>query len=201
MRIRTIVAGTAALALLAGCDASGGTTGTPTEAPQPTSGSNGAAAPKIQNPLDLAAFEADPCSTVTPAQVEAFGLTGITGRVNTSAPGPACAWVGSNTPAKMAPSVGILPEDTNLSTILPKKDTTYQVFEQLPDIQGYPSYIALSVDQRADGNCSVLTGVSDTKAILFTFQSEEGSPKFSDPCAAATEFADLAVTTIKAGAK
>ncbi|MFD9703836.1 DUF3558 domain-containing protein [Lentzea sp. NPDC059081] len=202
MRIRTIVAGTAALALLAGCDTSGGgTTGTPTSASQPTSGTDSGGAPKIQNPLNLAAFEADPCSTVTPAQVQSFGLPGVTGKVNTTAPGPACNWLGSSTPAKMAPSVGILPEGTNLSTILPKKDTTYQVFESLPDIQGYPSYVALSVDQRKEGNCSVLTGVSDAKAILFTFQSDEGSPKFADPCGAATEFATLAITTIKAGAK
>jgi hypothetical protein len=101
----------------------------------------------------------------------------------------------------MAPAVGILPEGTNLSTILPNKDTTYQVFEELPAIQGYPAYIALAVDQRSRGNCSVLTGVSDTKAILFTFQSDKGSPRYADPCAAATEFADLAITTIKAGAK
>jgi hypothetical protein len=201
LRIRSIVAGTAALALLVGCSTSGGTTGTPTKAPQPTSDSNGAGAPKIQNPLDTKAFEAAPCSAVTPAQVEAFGLPGVNGRVNTTAPGAACAWLGSSTPGKMAPSLAILPEGTNLGTILPNKDATYQVFETLPEIQGYPAYIALAVDQRGGGGCSVLTGVSDTKAILFTFQSDKGSPKYADPCGAATEFANLAITTIKAGAK
>jgi hypothetical protein len=200
LRIRTIVAGTAALALLAGCGTSGGgTTGSPTNAPQPTSDSAGT--PKIPNPLDLKAFEADPCSTVTPAQVQAFGLPGVSGKVNTTSPGPACSWLGKSTPAKMAPAVGILPEGTNLSTILPSKGTTYEVFETLPEIQGYPAYLALVSDQRSGGNCSVLTGVSDTKAILFSFQSDKGSPKYADPCGAATEFANLAITTIKAGAK
>ncbi|HEX8865294.1 MAG TPA: DUF3558 domain-containing protein [Lentzea sp.] len=202
MRIRIIVAGTAALALLAGCGTgNGGTTGTPTTATQPTSDSNSAGTPKIQNPLDLKTFEADPCKTVTPAQVEAFGLPGVSGKVNTTSPGPSCSWLGSSTPAKMAPAVSIFPEGTNLSTILPNKDTTYEKFEQLPDIQGYPSYMALVSDQRSGGNCSVLTGVSDTKAILTSFQSDKGSPKYADPCAAATEFATLAITTIKAGAK
>lgn len=202
MRIRTIVVGTAALALLAGCNPSGGgTTDTPTNAPQPTSDSNSAGAPKIQNPLDVKAAEADPCGVVTSAQLQAFGLPGVAGRVNSNELGPACMWLGASTPAKMAPGIAFLPDDTNLSTILPNKDTTYEKFEQLPDIQGYPSYMALVSDQRSGGNCSVLTGVSDTKAILVTFQSDKGSPRYADPCAAATEFATLAVTTIKAGAK
>jgi hypothetical protein len=202
LRIRTIVVGTATLALLAGCSTSGGgTTGSPTSAPPPTSGSNSAGAPKIQNPLNVKAFEADPCSAVTAAQVQAFGLPGVNGRVNTNDLGPACVWLGSSTPAKMAPGIAFLPEGTNLSTILPNKDTTYEKFEQLPDIQGYPAYMALVSDQRNGGGCSVLTGVSDTKAILFTFLSDKGSPKYADPCAAATEFANLAITTIKAGAK
>lgn len=201
LRIRTIVAGTAALALLAGCGTGGGTTGTPTNATQPTSTGNAGGAPKVQNPLDVKAFEADPCSAVTAAQVQAFGLPGVSGRVNTSEVGPACVWLGSSTPGKMAPGIGFLPEGTNLSTILPGKDSTYQVFETLPDIQGYPAYMALAVDHRKDGNCSVLVGVSDEKAILTTFQSDVGSPKYADPCAAATEFTTLAITTIKAGVK
>ncbi|HUQ59273.1 DUF3558 domain-containing protein [Lentzea sp.] len=201
MRIRTIVAGTAALALMAGCGTGGGTTGTPTTETQPTSTSSDGAAPKIQNPLDVKAFEAAPCSTVTAAQLQAFGLAGVNGRVNTTAPGSACAWLGSSTPAKMSPGVGILPDGTNLSTILPSKDTKYQVFEEQPGIQGYPAYVALVADQRKGGNCSVLVGVSDTKAVLVSFQSDQGSPKFADPCGAVTEFADLAITTIKAGAK
>lgn len=201
MRIRTIVVGTAAFALLTGCSTGGGTTGTPTTATTQTSASDSGGAPKVQNPLDVKAFEADPCSTVTAAQVQAFGLPGVTGRVNNTDLGAGCAWLGSSTPARMAPAVAFLPEDTNISTILPNKDTTYEKFEQLPDIQGYPTYMALVSDQRSGGGCSVLTGVSDKKAILFTFQSDKGSPKYADPCAAATEFADLAITTIKAGAK
>ncbi len=203
MRIRTIVAGTAALALLAGCGTSGGgTTGTPTTTEtQPTSGGNSAGAPKIQNPLDVKAFDADPCSTVTPAQVQAFGLPGVNGRVNSTEAGAACVWLGASTAAKMAPGAGILREGTNLSTILPKKDVTYQVFEEQPAVQGYPAYLALVADQRKDGGCDLLVGVSDERAMFFTFSSFDGSPRYADPCAAVTEFANLAITTIKAGAK
>ncbi|MDX8033067.1 DUF3558 domain-containing protein [Lentzea sp. BCCO 10_0856] len=201
MRIRTIVVGAAAFALLAGCGSGGGTTGTPTNGTQPTSTSNSGGAPKVQNPLDVKAFEADPCSAVTAAQIQAFGLPGVSGKVNTTSPGPACTWLGASTAGKMTPGLGILPEGTNLSTILPNKDATYQVFESQPEVQGYPAYLALAVDQRKDGGCEVLVGVSDEKAILFTFSSFNGSPKFADPCGAVTEFANLAMTTIKAGAK
>ncbi len=201
MRIRTIVAGTAALALLAGCGGSGGTTGTPTTGTQPTGTGTGGAAPKIGNPLDVKAFEADPCSAVTPAQVQAFGLPGVSGRTNPGAVGTACIWLGTSTPAKMSPGIAILPDGTSLSSVIAKKDSTYQVFEQLPDIQGYPAYIALVSDGRASGSCELLVGVSDSRTIGSTFQSSTGSPKFADPCGAATEFASLAITTIKAGAK
>ncbi|SMD24150.1 DUF3558 domain-containing protein [Lentzea albidocapillata] len=201
MRIRTIVAGTAAVALLAGCGDSGGTTGMPTTATQSTSADDSGGAPKIESPLDVKAFEAAPCNTVTPAQVEAFGLPGVTGRVNSNELGAACIWLGASTPAKMAPGIAFLPEGTNLSTILPNKANIYAAFESQPAIQGYPTYIALVSDARTNGDCALLVGVSDVKAVTFTFQSNQGSPKFADPCAGITEFANLAITTMKAGAK
>ena len=190
-----------ALALLAGCGTGGGTTGTPTTATQPTSAGNSDGPPKIQNPLDVKAFEADPCSMVTPAQVEAFGLPGVAGKVNTLSPGAACSWLGNSTPARMSPGAAILPDGTNLASIYPNRDTAYRAFEPQPAIQGYPAFIALVADSRKEGNCSLLVGVSDEKALSVTFQSDEGSPKYADPCGAATEFANLVITTIKAGAK
>ncbi|SFR29261.1 Protein of unknown function [Lentzea waywayandensis] len=201
MRIRSIVVGTAALALLAGCGESGGTTGTPTTATQSSSTGDSGGAPKIENPLDVKAFEAAPCSMVTPAQAQAFGLPGVNGRVNTTSPGASCVWLGSSTPAKMAPGVTILPEGTNLSTILPNATTTYETFETQPAVQGYPAYLALVADSRKDGFCTLLVGVSSEKALNISFQSDQGSPKYADPCAAVTEFANLVITTIKAGAK
>ena len=156
----------------------------------------------MQNPLDVKAFEANPCSTVTPAQVEAYGLPGVAGRVNTGSPGAACSWLGASTPAKAAPALTILPEGTNLDSIYSNKDNgTYAVFEVLPAIQGYPAVLTLAVDQRSSGDCTIVVGVSDEKAILFTFQSVKGSSRLADPCGSVIEFANLAITTIKAGAK
>ncbi|MET9232168.1 DUF3558 domain-containing protein [Lentzea sp. NPDC003310] len=201
MRIRTIVAGIAALALLAGCGESGGTTGTPTTTTQSSATDTGSGAPKIENPLDVHAFETNACGALTPAQLEAYGLPGITGRVNNTAAGGGCIWLGTNTPAKMSPGYSFLPEGTNISTILANKDTTYEAFEQLPAVQGYPTYMALVADNRKDGYCTAVMGVSNEKAMLFSFQSSAGSPKAADPCGAVTEFANLVITTIKAGAK
>lgn len=201
MRIRSVVVGLAALALLAGCGGSGGTTGTPTTVSEPTSTGNGGGAPEVENPLDVKAFEADPCSTVTPAQVQAFGLAGVTGKVNTAAPGAACVWLGASTPAKMSPGLGILPDGTNLGTVLQTKDTAFQTFESQPAIQGYPTYLTLVADTRKNGDCALLVAVSEEKAVTFTIQATQGSSRFADPCAAITEFANLAITTLKAGVK
>jgi hypothetical protein len=201
LRIRNIAAGIAALALLTGCGTGGGTTGTPTNATQPTtSAGNSGGAPKVSNPLDLAAVEAAPCNAVTAAQLTAYGLPGVTGSVNTGAPGPACQWSGTFTAAEMSVGMVVLPSGTSLNSIYAKKDT-YPVFEERPAIQGHPMAVALVVDQRKEGNCEIVVGASDQRAITFTFLSDEKSKYFADPCAGVTEFANLAITTIKAGAK
>ena len=202
LRIRNIVAGTAALVLLAGCGTGGGTTGTPTNAPQPTSTSagNSGGAPKVSNPLDLGAVEAAPCNAVTAAQLTAYGLPGVSGSVNTGAPGPACQWSGTFTAAEMSLGMVVLPSGTSLNSIYAKKDK-YPVFEERPAVQGYPVAVALIVDQRKEGNCEIVVGASDERAITFTFLSDEKSKYFADPCAGATEFANLAITTIKAGVR
>ncbi|MFD5827354.1 DUF3558 domain-containing protein [Lentzea sp. NPDC060358] len=202
MRIRNIVVGAAAVALLAGCDTGGGATGTPTNTTPPPSSSAGGGAPEVRNPLDLSAVEAAPCSALTPAQVESFGLPGVAGKVNTSSPGASCIWLGASTPAKVAPALTVLPGGTNLDSVYRNKDNgTYAVFEPMADVQGYPAVLTLATDERSKGNCEIVVGATADKAILFTIQAVTGSPKFADPCGAVTEFATLAVTTIKAGAK
>ncbi|MEV6244027.1 DUF3558 domain-containing protein [Lentzea sp. NPDC051838] len=200
MRIRTIVAGTAALALLAGCSTGNGTTGTPTNATQPTSTSQGGGAPKVSNPLNLTAAEGAPCNVVTAAQLTAYGLPGVTGSPNSSALGAACQWSGSLTAAEMSVGMSILPAGTTLDSQYAKKDT-FGVFEERPAIQGYPAIVSLLSDRRKEGNCELTVGASDERAILFTFLSDEKSKYFADPCAGVTEFANQAITTIKAGVK
>lgn len=74
------------------------------------------------------------------------------------------------------------------------------MFEERPAIQGHPVVVALVADQRNEGNCEIVVGASDERAITFTFLSDEKSKYFADPCAGVTEFANLAITTIKAGA-
>ena len=200
LRIRTIVVGAAAFVLLTGCGTGGGTTGTPTNAPQPTSAGNGGGVPKVSNPLTLTAAEAAPCNVVTATQLTAYGLPGVVGSVNSGAPGPACKWSGALTAADMSTGMVILPEGTSLKTTYDTK-SSYAFFEERPAIQGYPTVVALLADQRKEGSCDIVVGASDNRSILFTFLSDEKSKYFADPCAGVTEFANLAITTIKAGAK
>jgi hypothetical protein len=100
----------------------------------------------------------------------------------------------------MSTGMVILPAGSSLETTYAKKDS-YGFFEERPAIQGYPVVVALLADQRKEGSCDIFVGASDDRAILFTFLSDEKSKYFADPCAGATEFANLAITTIKAGAK
>ncbi|MGH3949748.1 MAG: DUF3558 family protein, partial [Pseudonocardiaceae bacterium] len=65
----TLAAGLAAATLLAGCSSE--TSGAPQAGGQPPSDSGlpHSGAPKVENPIDTKAFEADPCSMITSQQL------------------------------------------------------------------------------------------------------------------------------------
>ncbi|MGW4214053.1 DUF3558 domain-containing protein [Lentzea sp. NPDC004789] len=204
MRIRTTAIGiAAALAVLAGCGG-GGTTGTPTQTPSSTPASSGDTtpngAPKVKTPLAYERSEADPCSVVTAAQLEALGLPGIKGEPNPGAPGKACIWLGSKTPSKASPSVVFLQGVEGLDALYGAK-ANMELWEPQPPVQGYPAVLNSAADLRKSGQCSLDVGVTDKQVLSFLIQIDKGGTRYSEPCAAVTDFANQVITTIKAGAK
>ncbi|MFC3896255.1 DUF3558 domain-containing protein [Lentzea rhizosphaerae] len=204
MRIRTTVIGiAAALAVLSGCTG-GGTTGTPTQTSTNTSSSSGDTtpngAPRVKTPLAYERFEADPCSVVTAAQLEALGLPGIKGELNPSAPGKSCIWHGSKTPSKATPGIVFLQGVEGLDALYGAK-ANMELWEPQPPIQGFPAVLNSAADLRASGNCSLDVGITDKQVLSFLIQTDKGGTRYSEPCAAVTDFANQVITTIKAGAK
>lgn len=203
MRTRTTAIGiAAALAVLAGCGG-GGTTGTPTQTPSSTSSSgdttpNGA--PKVKTPLAYERFEADPCSVLTAAQLETLGLPGIKGEVNPGTPGKSCIWLGSKTPSKATPSVVFLQGVEGLDALYGAK-ANMELWEPQPPVQGYPAVLNSAADLRKSGQCSLDVGVTDKQVLSFLIQTDKGGTRYSEPCAAVTDFANQVITTMKAGAK
>lgn len=206
MRIRITAIVVAALVVLAGCGGGGGTTGTPTGSSSSTSNSAGSGdttpngAPKVKTPLVYESFAADPCSVMKAAQLEAVGLPGIKGEVNSSAPGKACIWLGSSTPSRATAGVVFLQGVDGLNALYGTKDMM-ELWEPQPPVQGYPAVLNSAADLRSSGNCSLDVGITDTQVLSFTMQINKGGTRFAEPCAAATDFANQVITTIKAGAK
>jgi hypothetical protein len=206
LRIRSIAAVTVIAVLLAAGCGGGGTPSTTT--PTPTSQSDGAGngdttpngAPKVKSPLAWESFKAAPCTVITTDQLAAIGVPGVTGKVNPSAPGPACIWQGEVTSSRITPGVGFPEGGEGLDTVYQRK-STYQLFEAQPDVQGYPALLASNADLRTSGDCALVVGITDSQIAAFSVQMGNKAPRYSDPCGLLTEIANQVITNIKAGAK
>lgn len=206
LRIRGIAVGViSAITVLfaAGCGG-GGTTNTTTPTSTSQSAGNGATtahgAPKVKSPLAWESFKAAPCSVITTEQLKTIGVPGVTGKVNPSAPGPACIWQGDVTSSRVTPGVGFPEGGEGLDTVYERK-STYQLFEPQPDVQGYPALLASNADLRTSGDCALVVGITDSQIASFTVQMGNKAPRYADPCGLLTEIANQVITNIKAGAK
>ncbi|WP_370947191.1 DUF3558 domain-containing protein [Amycolatopsis sp. cg5] len=187
------------LLVLTGCTqqapgtASGVLTPSSTAAGSPTpSGDEVKAPPVKKTPLDVAKFVADPCVSLTEQQLQGMGST-APGSRNDLSPAVACHFkLGGEATA----GVGFLPTITSGLTQEYQKNATgwYKTgYFEPTEIEGYPAVQANIADQRADGNCGVLVGVSDQSYFSVYLQGPAGK----DACKAATNVAKAVLETIK----
>jgi hypothetical protein len=179
---------------LAGCTAGAGS-----PIPSPTSTTtesvNLNGAPHVANPLDTVKMQANPCASVTSAQLDQLDI-GTTGKQD-NVGGPACDWGSDSDPTKSGATISYLTSATGLSTVYGQKGT-YALFQPLPPISGYPAVLAAQSDERSTGNCDVTVGVSDKLAMDVVLTVNSG-PQKADPCTPAEQLAADAISNIKAG--
>ncbi|MGH3436189.1 MAG: DUF3558 domain-containing protein [Sciscionella sp.] len=190
----------AAATALTGCS----TDGTPSPRGDPTSAAptsqNLHGAPHVTHPLHTTTFQNDPCSMLTPQQVQQLHTsikmaTKYAPDAN-SGSGPGCTWSGDTTETITA-AVGLLTAGQGLSNIYAQKGT-YMVFNPQPEIVGYPAVVAMTTDERSAGSCSLLVGVSD-KLALEVDVFVDIATNHTTPCVSAKQVAQAAVATIKGG--
>jgi hypothetical protein len=206
-----LLLGAAAVVLVAGCTTSttGQATSVPGGGPDASTGSstttpensddlptNGA--PKVDDPLDTAKFQDDPCLTLTSDQSEGtFGLS-PTGRPTSSELGEACEWTSAETQAEV--EVTFLDKDPRgLSAEYAVNDEGRWVFFEPLTVEGYPAVARGLADRRPDGICTVVVGASDEIAYAVTVQQSEDRVGTVDPCEVAANVAAETVKTIQAG--
>ena len=179
---------------LAGCTAGAGSPiSTPPSTTTASVNLNGA--PHVANPLDTAKVRANPCGTVTAAQLDQLniGTSGKPGNVG----GPTCDWGSDSDPTRSGATISYLTSAAGLSTVYGQK-STYALFQALPPISGYPAVIAAQSDERSTGNCDVTVGVSDKLAMDVALTVNSG-PRKADPCAPAEALAADAISNIRTG--
>ncbi|MGC7093816.1 DUF3558 domain-containing protein [Amycolatopsis lurida] len=194
--------------LLSGC-AGDDVPGTPTvptagavEPAQPPARSDevpGSGAPKVDNPLDTSGPEAQPCETLTDAQVTELLGTDIN-ETRDDRTGPGCQW-GSYGP--QAASVHVMfpnVTDNGLTAIYRAKGNQYKFFKEMTPVRGYPAVAWNTTDETTTrGVCSVAVGTSDRTTAEATVRLSEKNVGTKDPCEAAHQVLDMVIGNIQGG--
>jgi hypothetical protein len=186
-----------ATVVLAGCASqTPGSARPASNAPPATSSANNFGAPKVTTPLDTTKYQANPCGTLTPAQLQALGIT-QPGKVTPDPTGALCDWspqldvvytLGFNTTFQPGDAKGLA--------------NAYQLggpssMQRLPDVHGQPAVTQPS--QNTDGSCIIYLGATDVISYGVAVTIAAGLPHFADPCTVAAQIADDVTATMKSG--
>lgn len=204
-----VIAAIAALGLtvLAGCAQDGEAVPAP---PAPPSGSPQSSAPetpsdgapKVQKPIDSAAFEADPCSAISTQQLQSIGLQVKEAKPDLDpAIGPGCDWtiagnaeggsIGGTFQVENTGGLGSFYRDSQQGEL--------GLFEEISPIEGQPAIAYGRKDDRNRGQCSVAVGLRDDLVYVASIGVSPKNPFRADPCSAGQQVATMAVQTLRGG--
>lgn len=173
--------GVAVVVVIAGCSspepgqptavASSGLSAAPTTS---ATGSNGRQAPRVTNPLNDVRLISDPCSALSPGQLQAIGLTtAVKTHVERLAVGNVCNW-DDDTVGVVGASAGVAVQTTlihGLSDIYAQRSE--MAYFTPVTVQGYPAVLADLTDQRNSGTCALNMGVSDTSVLAIDYEQQD----------------------------
>lgn len=198
MKRRGVVAtAVCVVAFVAGCDdVQTPSASPPMTTPAPTSQPvvDEVKAPRVEQPLDAAAFVADPCKSLTDVQVKKFALDAGQRAPSDAVPGETCAW--DNDAAQISVDVTYQPELTAGLSHLYQQHAAgqYDVWEPT-EVGGHPAIHLGERSLEEMGDCDITVGLSDSLFFRATVSGNEGD----DSCTAARNVASAVLDTIKAG--
>jgi hypothetical protein len=186
-----------AAGLVTGCSSGAGS-------PQPTSGGSSSSAPSsppagsaphVDNPLDTTKFQAAPCTALSATDAQLLSVS-APGASDSNSLGPSCVWKNRDTGTSLFVSFVTANKD-GLSSLYRQRDSL-KLFQELPNLQGYPAVIWGQTDDRSNGGCDVAVGVTDSLNYNVEVQSSRG-PLKADPCGAAQRAATIVLGHLKNG--
>ncbi|WP_073480387.1 DUF3558 domain-containing protein [Streptoalloteichus hindustanus] len=194
-KIAVPILGTLLLASCAGGSARG--SAQPTSGPATSANASSDAlppdVPRVPKALDTTRFQQDPCTILTPTQVQIFKLHEGKPRHK---PNPTCFWHDLDGTAKMSLSVSIATDRDGLAGLY-RQQKNFKVFEPTK-IEDYPAAIvATALDQRPQGECDVEFAVTD-KLSISVKTSLETPDRAANPCGPTKTAATEVLKTLKA---
>ncbi|MGH3515936.1 MAG: DUF3558 domain-containing protein, partial [Haloechinothrix sp.] len=174
--------GLAAVSFLAGCSSeTGGELGSSGEPPA-DSGLPHSGAPKVENPIDTAAFEADPCSAITEQQLaeERVNIDEVKPEPDNQV-GPSCTWYSTFEWGQFSGAVLTANSDGLSTQYAQYQAGEWAYFEEL-SVAGYPAVVNSLTDNRKNGDCTLNVGVRDDLTYILTLSLGTENPYRTKPC-------------------
>lgn len=157
-----------------------------------------AGAPAVEDPLDTASFEQNPCRALTAAQADALKVR-FPGDLRDSSLGKACEFRVLSDRLALVEIASLDKNPFGVSAIYQaEEDGKLEVFEPLAPVDGYPLVAYGALDRRDSGACSVVFGASDEIAFEIAVQQSAGNIGKKEPCQTAAMVAGKVLQTMKA---
>lgn len=197
-RATLLVSALAAAVVLGACgseESAGSAAPAPQSDRQDSAAPSSGAAPAVEEPLDTAKLEADPCSALSASATADLGVEGP-GTKRKSTGGVECSWNYPEVTTGALTIAALTDSADGLNDIYAQQDRS--AYFEPTEIGGYPAVLADRRDDRSNGRCGLYVGVSDKLAFWATTQIDKGADK-SAPCPIAEKLAESAVQTLRAG--
>lgn len=155
-------------------------------------------APKVENPLDTARFEAKPCAAAPLAALKKAGMDFRKTEADLdSAAGPTCALFYLQDRYGTITTRFVAISDRGLSDLYDQRDE-WALFEEFT-VAGHPAVAYDDIERQETGFCPLAVGVRDDKTYQVTTSLDTQHPDRKNPCKVAKEFAEIAMKTMKRG--
>ncbi|MEU3763531.1 DUF3558 domain-containing protein [Amycolatopsis keratiniphila] len=180
--------------LIGGCGTQ--VTGTATTSAPPSARLPSDGAPAVPNPITAtAAIEADPCSAIPTAEIEAIGGKVKRTMTDDGAMGKSCGWIFEPGPSSV--TAGLIPGNKDgLSSLYAKHaQGGLSTFKPVDSIEGHPGVIYDNGGE-GRGRCVLAVGIRDDLTYTVTPLLTTGNPMLSDPSGMATKVAAAAIKNL-----
>lgn len=188
--------------LVAGCsgDVGGHASPSTAEAVSSSPATNNANVPKVARPIDTARYEQEPCAALTAAQLSQLGIKTQPKPDLQNKLGPSCEWNAFDD-AGVTIGATLLTAGSSLAKLYQQHDQgQWPFFEPVADISGYPGVLLDSLDAQPKGKCQLAVAVRDDAIYSVQGDMDPDSKNYANPCPVLQKAAEMAVSTMKAGA-